>query len=499
MPPRPTPRAPRSVRVRMYRHGLGDCFLLSFPGLKRGELFHILIDCGLISVATNPKEKMTAVARDIQKTTGNRLDLVVLTHQHWDHVSGFAAEQAQAVFAEMNIRRVWQAWTEDPTNELGQRLRREREAKVRALHQAAIALRGARLQGADVSPGLLERIEAQLSFFGLEHASETPLAAAKDRTTSKVERAFQFPATRPQAAVRFCHPTDPPHELPELPGVRIYVLGPPENEGLLKRSDPTAKGREVYEFAMDASFAEHLAAGFARLAAAEDADTQPTSDLPFDAYLRQQPEKSAALKKLLDATWDAPGQEWRKIDTDWATAAESIALALDKHTNNTSLALAFEFTGSGKVLLFPGDAQVGNWLSWQDLEWKFRAGDSEQVVKAPNLLSRTVFYKVGHHGSHNATLRDKGLELMNHPDLVAFIPVSVAEAQKNRWFEMPFSKLLQRLKQKTRGRVVLSDPDSPPPSDEDLAALNLPEKRAFRRALKPDPAGLYYDFTVSAK
>jgi hypothetical protein len=33
-------------------------------------------------------------------------------------------------------------------------------------------------------------------------------------------------------------------------------------------------------------------------------------------------------------------------------------------------------------------------------------------VKAEDLLERTVLYKVGHHASHNATLRQKGLELM---------------------------------------------------------------------------------------
>jgi hypothetical protein len=44
--------------------------------------------------------------------------------------------------------------------------------------------------------------------------------------------------------------------------------------------------------------------------------------------------------------------------------AGRLALQLDSDTNNTSLVLAFELGKSGRVLLFPGDAQVGNWLSW---------------------------------------------------------------------------------------------------------------------------------------
>ena len=39
-------------------------------------------------------------------------------------------------------------------------------------------------------------------------------------------------------------------------------------------------------------------------------------------------------------------------------------------------------------------------------------------VNATRLLNQTVFYKAGHHASHNATLKEKGLELMIHEDLV---------------------------------------------------------------------------------
>ena len=55
---------------------------------------------------------------------------------------------------------------------------------------------------------------------------------------------------------------------------------------------------------------------------------------------------------------------------------------------------------NGPPLLFAADAQVGNWESWQTLEWKL---DDGTRVTGPDLLKRTVFYKVGHHGSGNAT------------------------------------------------------------------------------------------------
>ena len=93
-----------------------------------------------------------------------------------------------------------------------------------------------------------------------------------------------------------------------------------------------------------------------------------------------------------------------------------------------AFALAFERISDGKVLLFPGDAQQGNWLSWHapSMRWTIPGSRGSRTVTAADLLARTVFYKVGHHASHNATARAKGLELMTSPELTAFIPVDRA-------------------------------------------------------------------------
>ena len=107
---------------------------------------------------------------------------------------------------------------------------------------------------------------------------------------------------------------------------------------------------------------------------------------------------------------DDDSEAWRRIDADWQYAGESLALKLDAATNNTSLVLAFELQNTKRVLLFPGDAQVGNWESWHDCGWSEENGLKKgETVTAKDLLARTVLYKVGHHGSHNATLREKRL------------------------------------------------------------------------------------------
>jgi len=157
---------------------------------------------------------------------------------------------------------------------------------------------------------------------------------------------------------------------------------------------------------------------------------------------------------------DDDSEAWRRIDADWQYAGESLALKLDAATNNTSLVLAFELQNTKRVLLFPGDAQVGNWESWHDCGWSEENGLKKgETVTAKDLLARTVLYKVGHHGSHNATLREKGLELMVSDELIAMITVDEAWAydrKPNAW-KMPFEALYEDLKRRTKGRIARID------------------------------------------
>jgi hypothetical protein len=151
------------------------------------------------------------------------------------------------------------------------------------------------------------------------------------------------------------------------------------------------------------------------------------------------------------------------------------------------------------VLLFPGDAQVGNWESWhadskgKPLIWTVDGRE----VRASQLLARTVLYKVGHHGSHNATLREKGLEMMADPRLTAMVPVDVHIAHdKKRWTKMPFIPLMTRLTEKTSGRVVQADETAQavekPIRIEDASTLITVSGPADKPVKRP----LYVDFFV---
>ena len=99
------------VTVRMYRNLLGDCFLVRIAAKE--AVSHILIDCGILQNVEGDKALMQAVAADVAKTVKNRLDLLVVTHEHHDHISGFA--HARDVFFDpaFKIDNLWMAWTEN--------------------------------------------------------------------------------------------------------------------------------------------------------------------------------------------------------------------------------------------------------------------------------------------------------------------------------------------------------------------------------------------------
>src|SRR4051794_19040716 len=72
--------APR-VKVRMYRQGLGDCFLISIQ--RDTKPFYILIDCGVILGTQNAGDILATVVQDVIDTTGGVINVLVVTHEHY--------------------------------------------------------------------------------------------------------------------------------------------------------------------------------------------------------------------------------------------------------------------------------------------------------------------------------------------------------------------------------------------------------------------------------
>lgn len=454
--PQPVAPAGYRVRIRMYQQGLGDCFLLSFRK-PDGHLSHVLIDCGVVLGTAEPGAVMTQVAQDIKAVTAGTLDVLVITHEHWDHLSGFDASQARAVFNDITVKQLWLAWTEDERNPLARQLRAEREKKKQA---AALAIKTAGERGLTRQA---ERMSELLGLFGAKAGATAGGSAGDDAGGTAGALAY--------LRTKKCPPTilptgGKPLSVPGVDGVRIYVLGPPEDREALKRTDPS-RG-EGYELG-----GPTIGLADAFLAAFEPGEEKGQ---PFAASVRKPLAELATrwqtagtagetvagspMKSGLD--WYAhPSKKWRSIDDAWLNTGERLALQLDNATNNTSLVLAFEFEGNHDVLLFVGDAQAGNWRTWDDYEWQVKEKDGQvRQVTAADLLARAIFYKVGHHGSHNATLREQGLERMTSPRLAAVIPVDTKVAHEVKgWTHMPLPAIQKRLEEKCA--VIFQSDEAP--------------------------------------
>jgi hypothetical protein len=113
---------------------------------------------------------------------------------------------------------------------------------------------------------------------------------------------------------------------------------------------------------------------------------------------------------------------------------------------------------------------------------------------------------VGHHGSHNATLRRYRLERDDDPiiermseRLIALLPVD-EEVAKNKadYGQMPLKSLIEALLKKTKGRILRSDKGAGPPAKaiEDYTLELMPEPPASFHFVETD---LYFEFTVEPR
>jgi beta-lactamase superfamily II metal-dependent hydrolase len=524
------------VTIRMYRQGHGDCFLLAMQTTK-GKPLYMLIDCGLWTGSEiKADETIDKIIADIAEATGNRLDVVLVTHEHMDHVNGFAKrdDSGTLCFDPIKIGALWLSWTEDGSDAFAQKLRERFNDTLLALAGADEKLADA---GLPIDSSKRDMLRSLLSFETGEQAGEglrqslRAIKAKKPNLSAREQGELAIAGITNKKAIKYLRDRvggDPlflqaehaPYELNGPGGIRVYVLGPPRDQKLLLSLDPV--GSEGFNRIAAVTSARGL------LAATASGDPLQTEGRCFDprfGMLRKdvEGEHAALLEPLIKSAYElersggSPAKEvetiwtffadhygtrnvadaemgWRQIDTDWLASAETLALRLNDEVNNTSLVIAIELRKTGKVLLFPGDAQRGNWISWSNLKWNVDG----KTVTARDLLGRTVFYKVGHHGSHNATLSGEvasdyaNLSWLGRgkfkDDFVAVIPANAKWAKSKKKWTHPLPSIETALKAKAFGRVFRNDTDKVPKPDDVTKA----DWAKFKRR----ETGLFFEYTV---
>ena len=169
------------VTVRVYRQGLGDCILVRVKRAGHDD-FKLMIDCGVALGTQDAGKIMTRVMDNLVADTQEKVDVLAITHEHWDHLSGFT--QAPDSFAKLGVGAVWVAWTEDPKDDLANQLRTELGAAKQKLAACANALHAV---GDEATAKMMEDIAL------------TPLGAASSASTKAA-----FDKVKARGNVRIC-------------------------------------------------------------------------------------------------------------------------------------------------------------------------------------------------------------------------------------------------------------------------------------------------------
>lgn len=344
-------KAGKQIQLRMYNVGFGDCFLLRIP-TDDGER-RILVDCGYHSQGQGEFSDADLVKQIKADLNGEPLDVVVATHRHQDHISGFGET---ALWEDISVGEVWLPFTVDPaaaTDEPALRAWEGLMAAARNLWDPE----GKKLTPAAVSAlSARDPEERRAAEFMLWNARAN--APGIENLVAGMKRADGRPARRrflPQARKEY--PTS--FTTPALPGVKIHVLGPPVDPKFRKNK----KVPESWAFSDGISAAGDLI------------------DSVFPEEWCVPPERLPGKKPFAESTL----QTMRLFNDDLLYAAK----ALEGFINGESLVLVMEI-GKARLLL-PGDAEVGAWMTILENE------------AALAIVASATFVKVGHHGSHNAT------------------------------------------------------------------------------------------------
>ncbi|MDB5198718.1 MAG: hypothetical protein JWO92_681 [Chitinophagaceae bacterium] len=481
------------VDIRMYRMGTGDCFALIFYAGDT-SMYKMMIDCGVWQGKQDHLEKYVL---DLKEYLGSEIDVLVVTHQHKDHVYVF--EACSELFTKnFKAREIWMGWPEnDKSTKVKQWKKQYGEKK------AALAMASEKLKSAVDSQDFKNQFALEAGGLGILAAKQSFASVVQNFTDLHVSSGKQVKEDLEgmrivkeeieAGEIKYFSPGDIIDNIEKATGIRFLVLGPP----LLYEQVKVEEGKDGESYSHNKELAKSDA-----FAAAISSGGQSSYDvLAFDnSYATNEAEHSMA------ARYRNKDNAWRNIDYDWLNSAGSLALRMNSITNNLSLVLALEFKDSGRVVLLPGDAEYGSWASWHNIKWNEKSRDEKKPFME-DLLNRTVFYKVAHHLSHHGTAKKLGMEMMTNKDLVAMATLDY-DVISNTWTStMPNSDLIKALLNQTKGRIMITNEKglfydakktTPLTSkiQEARKMMSKAETKEFEKYYVEEP--LYYQYTIHA-
>jgi hypothetical protein len=371
-------RKPDRIGIRMYQVGFGDSFLVSFGyprplGDGRDER-HLMIDFGSTRWPKG-RRGYREIAADIAARTDGHLDVLVVTHRHKDHLAGFGDPNAAKMLTALDPDLVVQPWTEDPQLASdapgpadGDHSARRFAANLAQAQQFADQLASA------IGPGA-RGFRGMLAGLALE---QVPNQAAIDTLETLARKASHGP--------RYVFAGQASGIEGLIPGVHARVLGPPTPEQWPAVTGQRADDPQywiAWKGLLDRMVSNVAPAGGRRSSSQQSTTTVEPGPVRWLVERMQSQETHSLLR---------------------------IVRSLDDAMNNTSVILLL--TVGERRLLFPGDAQIENW------SYSLIGPPARRLAEQ---LSGVDLYKVGHHGSRNASPRslvrlwqerDRGLTAM---------------------------------------------------------------------------------------
>ena len=403
------------LRIRMYRVGFGDFFLMTVPTDDGPK--HILIDCGVTPGKTKKGDIGTikAAVAHMAEETGKKLALIIVTHRHQDHIIGFS--RAAEIFNDFKVGAIWMSFWEteyDPSEkkEKKRSLANEFQAELTSL---ALDMQQ-HLAAADTDDPDVEEVLAMLqNATGVDHMDFAAAGGASAKKPGKGggtnAASLAFLKTGLGVEPEFYVKGDEP-KLPKIlkdAGLEAQILGPPPTDAadFMKLMD-LKKGVGQYFAPIDGraspvvSHVIHV--GVRRSTVRPDLPQSKKFD-PFGTawHAAATDYPNSAFRELLRTSEKSPSAAMEAaIQAAQPSLLFTAAKTLDTFLNNQSLVVFFTF--AGKKLLFAGDAQGGNWEYWMYGGTPEKAPSADKIDKdSASILSHLDFYKVGHHGSTNAT------------------------------------------------------------------------------------------------